>query len=79
VNRNCQDLFGVSLPDDVLVHFGNNFPRSWDFVKELFGGSAFALLLIQNGLAQLNTLAADVDLTRSFDQRANFAIALSTE
>ena len=44
----------------------------------LLGAAAFALL-VEDRLAELDALAADVDVARSFDQRADVAIALATE
>jgi hypothetical protein len=44
-------------------------------MEEGLGPSAAALLLLENALAKINTLAADVNVPRSFDQRANIAVA----
>ena len=47
--------------------------------EELLAGAAPAALLLENRLAQLDALAADVDVAGSFDQRANVAIALAAK
>jgi hypothetical protein len=48
-------------------------------MEEGLGPSAAALLLLENALAKINALATDVNVPRSFDQRANIAVALATE
>ena len=47
--------------------------------EELLAGAAAAAFLVEDRLAQLDALAADVNVARSFDQRADVAIALATE
>ena len=47
--------------------------------EELLARAAALAFLVEDRLAQLDALAADVDVARSFDQRADVAIALATE
>ena len=41
--------------------------------------AAAALLLLEDRLAQVDALAADVNVARPFDERADVAVALATE
>ena len=47
--------------------------------EELLARAAALAFLVEDRLAKLDALAADVDVARSFDQRADVAIALATE
>jgi hypothetical protein len=48
-------------------------------VNSCLVGAAAPLFLVENRLAQLDALAADVNVTGSFHQRADVAIALAAE
>ena len=47
--------------------------------EQLLAGAAAPPLLLEDRLAQLDALAADVNVARSLDQRADVAIALAAE
>ena len=79
VHRDSQHALGRFLADDVLVELGDNLSRTGDLGEQLLARAAAFALLVENRLAQLDTLAADVDVARSFDQRTDVAIALATE
>ena len=79
VNCDREDLFGRVLANDVLVHVLDNFTRGQDLIEELFLWTASLLLLIENTLAQFDTLVTDVDITGTLDQRADVSIVLATE
>jgi len=67
VYRNSQHTLGRFLANDILVEARNNLAWAGDFGKQLLAGSTSLSLLVQDGLAELNTLAADVDVAWSFD------------
>jgi hypothetical protein len=50
-----------------------------DTLKSCLARAAALAFLIEDRLAELDALAADVDVARSFDERADVAIALATE
>ena len=79
VNGNGKQLFGADLTDNILVQFMNEFPRGGDTLEQLSGRTATPLLLIQNGSAQINALAADVHVFRTFDQRPDFAVIFAAK
>src|SRR5262249_43407613 len=43
------------------------------------GAAAAPLLLVDDRLTQLDALAADIDVARTFDERADVAVALAAE
>ncbi len=54
-------------------------PRRGDLGEQLLAGAAAAAFLFEDRLAQVDALAADVDVAGPFDQRSDVAIALATE
>jgi hypothetical protein len=50
-----------------------------DLGEERFAGPAAALFLFEDRLAQIDALAADVNVAGSFHQRADIAITLAAE
>ena len=48
-------------------------------VNRRLGDAAAAFLLVDDRLAQLDALAADVDVARPFDEGADVAVALAAE
>src|SRR5947207_14355531 len=79
MNGDGEHLFAVLLADDILVELGDNFARRGNAVEERLGRAAAALFLFQDRLAQVDTLAADIDVARPLDERADVAVALATE
>ena len=69
----------ASWPIDVFVELRRRSRAAWGCGEELLGRAAAAPLLVEDRLAQLDALAADVNVAGSFDQRADVAIALATE
>ena len=67
VHRDSQHAFGSILADDVFVKFGDDLARTGDLGEQLLARATPFPFLIQNGLAELNTLATDVDIAGSFD------------
>ena len=57
----------------------DDLARRGDAREQLLAGAAALAFLVEDRLAQLDALAADVDVARPFDQRADVAIALATE
>ena len=79
VDRHREHLLGVLLANDVLVQLGDDLPRRGDFAEQRLAGSATASFLFEDRLAEVDTLAADVNVAGPLDQRTDVAIALSTE
>ena len=74
-----QDFLGGGLADHVLVEVADDFPRRGDLAEQLFRGAPSLLFLLQNRLAKLDTLAADVNVAGALHQGANVTIALATK
>ena len=79
VDRHGEDLLGVVLADDVLVQLPHDVPRRGDFHEGLFAAPAAAPLLLEDRLAQVDALAADVDVAGPLDQGPYVAIALAAK
>src|SRR5438552_1130066 len=79
MNGDGQNPLAVLLADDVLIELRNDLAGRGDAGEERFRRAAAALFLFQNRLAQVDTLAADVNVAGPFDERANVAVALATE
>src|SRR5207244_6784358 len=67
------------LADDVLVQLVLNRPRRRDVGDERLSGAAAALLLVDDRLAQLDAFAANVDVVRPLDERADVPITLAAK
>jgi len=67
VDGHGQDLLGPVLADHVLVQFLLDAPGGGDVGKEGLGIVPAPLLLVNDRLAQLDALAADVDIARPLD------------
>src|SRR5262249_2621239 len=72
-------LLGALLADDVLVQLLLDGARRGDVREEGLGGAAAALLLVDDRLAQLDALAADVHVAGSLDERADLPVTLAAE
>ena len=79
VDGDREDLLGAVLADDVLVELVLDGARRGDVGDERLGDAAAAFLLVDDRLAQLDALAADVDVAGPFDERADVAVALAAE
>src|SRR5207247_7987000 len=64
---------------DVLVELVLDGPRRGDMGEQGLGNAATAFLLVDDRLAELDTLATDIDIPWSLDQGSHVAIALATE
>src|SRR5690606_21596711 len=67
------------LTDNVLIQMGHDVSRRGDLVEELLAGAAPPPLLVQNGLAKLDALAANVNVARPFHERTDVPITLAAE
>src|SRR5262249_50633975 len=78
VDGDGEDLLGALLPDGVLVEALLDGPRGGDVGK---GGTAAAaaLVLLDDRLAQLDALTADVHVAGALDERADVAVVLAAE
>ena len=79
VDGDGQDLLALRLADHVLVQLGHDVAGRRDLLEELLGRPATTLFLLEDRLAQVNALAADVDVAGTFDQRPHVPIALPAE
>src|SRR5262249_4383979 len=79
VDGDGQDALGTVLADHVLVEFLLDGARRGDVGERRPGAVAAALLLVDDGLAQLDALAADVDVAGPFHEGADLAIVLAAE
>ena len=79
VHGDGEHALGLFLADHVLVELRHDLARRGDAREELLARAAAFAFLVEDRLAKLDALAADVDVARSFDQRADVAIALATE
>jgi hypothetical protein len=79
VYRYREDALGVLLANDIFVKMGDNFARSRDVCKQLFGSAPSPSLLIEDRLAEFNTIPADVDITWAFYQGTDVPVAFPTE
>src|SRR2546423_1563281 len=79
VNGNGQHALGRFLANDVFVKLRKDLPRRGDARKELLARSASFAFLVEDALAKLDALAADVNVARSFNQRTDVSITLPTE
>src|SRR5262245_32827222 len=79
VNGDGEDSLRLVLADHVFAQLPHDFAGRGDARKQLFAGSATLTFLVEDRLAKLDTLATDVDVARSFDQRSDIAITFATE
>ena len=79
VHGDGQDTLGGGLPDDIFVQLCNDFARRGNLAEELLAATTKSLFLLKNRLAQLNTFATDVDVTWTFHQWSNVAIAFAAK
>ena len=68
-----------SLVDDVLVELFLDFARGRNVGKERLGHAPAPPFLVQNRLAKLDAFAADVNIARTFHERADVAVALAAK
>ncbi len=79
VDGDGEDLLGAVLADDVLVELFLDLARGGDVGEEGLGDAPAAAFLVEDRLAELDALAADVDVAGPFDERADVAVALAAE
>src|SRR5262249_36651351 len=79
VDRHGQNLLGALLADDVQVQLVLDGAGRRDVGQQRPGTAAAALRLLDDRLAQLDALAADVHVAGPFDERPDVAVALATE
>ena len=79
VHGDRQDLLGPLLADHVGVELLLDLARGRDVGEERLGDAPPPPLLVEDRLAELDAIAADVDVARSFHQRADVAVALAAE
>src|SRR5437016_7557624 len=76
VHGHRYNFFGALLADDVLVQFVFDDARAGNVREQRFRGAAAAFFLINDGLAELDALAADVHFAGPLDEGSNIAEAL---
>ena len=70
---------GAQAADDILIELRDDLARRGNAVEQRLGRAAAALFLFQDGLAQVDAFAADIDVAGTFDQGADIAVALAAE
>ena len=70
---------GALLAGDVLVKLLLDGARRGNMAERRTGAAAFALFLVDDRLAKLHALAADIDIAGTLDERADVAETLSAE
>jgi hypothetical protein len=78
VDRDREHALRGFLPNHIFFELGDDFAWRGDPREELFARAATFAFLVEDRLAELDTLAADVDVARSFDQRPDVTVALAT-
>jgi hypothetical protein len=63
VDGDREHLLADVLADHVLIELGDDFARRGNAVEERLGAAAAALLLLQDGLAEVDALAATTRAT----------------
>ena len=79
VDGDGEYAFGLRLTDDVFVEVAGDFARRGHLVEQFARRPAAAALLVENRLAQLDALAADVNVVGTFNQRTDFAVTLAAK
>jgi len=79
VHRDGENALGRILADDVLVELRQDFTRRGDPREELFTRAASFSFLVEDRLAKLDALAADVNVAGPFDKGTDVSITLATE
>ena len=79
VHGHGQDLLGPLLADHVLIELLLDGAGRRDMREQRLGRAAAPFFLVDDRLAQLDALAADIDVARSFDEGADVAIAFAAK
>ena len=79
VHGDREHLLGPVLVDHVGVELFLDLARGGNIGEERLGHAPPPPLLVEDRLAELDALAADVDVARAFDERADVAVALAAE
>src|SRR4051794_34753917 len=79
VDRDRQHLLGTVLIDHVLIELHLDLARRGDVGEERLGHSPTPPLLVEDRLAELDALAANIDVARPFDERPDVAVTLAAE
>jgi len=79
VNGNRQHLFAVRLANHMLVELRHDIAWRRNVAEQGFRSTAAALFLFQDGLAQVDALATDVNIAGALDERAYVAITFATK
>src|SRR5207247_2179047 len=79
VDRDGEDLLGAPLADHVLVELLLDGTRRGDVRGGRLRPAAALLLLVDDRLAQLDALAADVDVAGPLHEGADVAVAAAAE
>jgi hypothetical protein len=79
MHRDSQNTLGRILADDVLVKARDDLSRTGDLGEQLLARTTAFAFLVQDRLAELDALATDIDVARSFDQGSDISITFTTE
>src|SRR5437870_5957517 len=79
VHGDGEDLLGPGLADHVLIQLVLDGAGRGDVRDQALGDAAATFFLIDDRLAQLDALAADVNVAGALDQRADVAVAFAAK
>ncbi len=79
IDGHREDFLGVVLANHILIEMTDDFSWSRNLRERLLARAAATALLVEDRLAQIDTLAADVDVTWTLYQGTNVAITFPTE
>jgi hypothetical protein len=79
VHCDGEDLLGDRLANHVLVEVVDDLPRRRNVGEELFRGAAATALLVEDRLAKVDALAADIDVFGPLDERADVAVTFAAK
>ena len=79
VNGDGEHLLGALLADHVLIEAFLDRARGGNVRRGLLGSAASLLFLVDDGLAEFDALAADIDVARTFHERPDISVRAAAE
>ena len=74
-----ENLLGALLADDISIELLFQLARGGNVGEERLGHAPPLALLVEDLLAELDAIAADINVAGTFHQRAHVAVALAAE
>ena len=79
VDGDGQVALGVFLTDDVAIQVFGDFAGERNLVEQGAESAGLAFFLLDDVVAEIDAVGADVGVARSFDHGADFAMRLAAE